>query len=114
MPGGDAVRCVEAMKRVDRIVADLEPCGGHPRVEGARSSVFHVLGWLASGMSAEAIFGDYLQLTPEDIRARLACGAAITDGLPAVAAEKIIVDENLPWRVAALISPRGHSAQHVS
>jgi uncharacterized protein (DUF433 family) len=47
------------MKLIDRIVADLETCGGHPGVEGARICVSRVLNWLVSGMSAEEIFGDY-------------------------------------------------------
>lgn len=75
------------MKLADRIVADPDTCGGHPRVEGTRIRVSHVLGWLAAGMSTGDILTDYPQLTAEDIRACLAYGAAMTDGVPAVAAE---------------------------
>jgi uncharacterized protein (DUF433 family) len=74
------------MKLADRIVADAETCSGHPRVEGTRIRVSHVLGWLAAGMSLEEILRDYPQLTLEDIRACLAYGAA-TAGVPPVAAE---------------------------
>jgi uncharacterized protein (DUF433 family) len=38
-------------------------------------------------MSVEEILADYPSLTTEDIRACLAYGATLTDGLPAVAAE---------------------------
>lgn len=75
------------MKLADRIVADPETCSGHPRVDGTRIRVSHVLGWLAAGMSVEEILADYPPLTTEDIRACLGYGATLTDGLPAVAAE---------------------------
>jgi uncharacterized protein (DUF433 family) len=74
------------MKLADRIVSDPDTCSGHPRVEGTRIRVSHVLGWLASGMSEAEILRDYPQLTAEDIRACLAYGARTSD-LPPVAAE---------------------------
>ena len=40
-----------------------------------RISVYDVLGWLASGMSALEITEDYPELTDEDIRACLAYAA---------------------------------------
>jgi uncharacterized protein (DUF433 family) len=74
------------MKLADRIVADPETCSGHPRVEGTRIRVSHVLGWLAAGMSEAEILRDYPQLSAEDIRACLAYGATASDA-PPVAAE---------------------------
>jgi uncharacterized protein (DUF433 family) len=74
------------MKLADRIVSDPDTCSGHPRVEGTRIRVSHILGWLASGMSEAEILRDYPQLTAEDIRASLAYGAKTSD-LPPVAAE---------------------------
>ena len=73
------------MKLFDRIVADADTCSGHPRVEGTRIRVSHVLGWLAAGMSEAEILADYPQLTAEDIRACLAYAAANIS--PPVAAE---------------------------
>lgn len=74
------------MKLADRIVSDPETCSGHPRVEGTRIRVSHVLGWLAAGMSEAEIVADYPQLTAEDIRACLAFAATALDA-PAIAAE---------------------------
>jgi uncharacterized protein (DUF433 family) len=75
------------MKLADRIVADADTCSGHPRVEGTRIRVAHVLGWLAAGMSVEEIIADYPQLADEDIRACLAYAAGTVDHPPSVAAE---------------------------
>jgi uncharacterized protein (DUF433 family) len=74
------------MKLAERIVSDPDTCSGHPRVEGTRIRVSHVLGWLAAGMSEAEILADYPQLTAEDIRACLAFAAESVDSHP-VAAE---------------------------
>lgn len=74
------------MKLADRIVSDADTCSGHPRVEGTRIRVSHVLGWLAAGMSEAEILADYPQLTAEDIRACLAFAADSVDS-HSVAAE---------------------------
>lgn len=74
------------MKLAERIVSDPDTCSGHPRVEGTRIRVSHVLGWLAAGMTETDILADYPQLTAEDIRACLAFAAASVDSHP-VAAE---------------------------
>lgn len=74
------------MKLADRIVADPETCSGHPRIEGTRVRVSHVLGWLASGMSAAEIVSDYPYITEADIRAALEFAARAVDAAP-VAAE---------------------------
>lgn len=75
------------MKLADRIVADPETCSGHPRVEGTRIRVSHVLGWLAAGMTEAEILADYPQLAAEDIRACLAYASRLADGPTPVAAE---------------------------
>ncbi len=55
----------------------LEPGkrGGKPCVRGMRITVYDVLGWLASGMSEDAILLDYPELTRDDIKACLAFAA---------------------------------------
>jgi uncharacterized protein (DUF433 family) len=60
-----------------RSIITLEPGkrGGKPCIRGLRITVEDVLGWLASGMSAEAIFTDYPELTKEDVLACLAYAA---------------------------------------
>ena len=45
--------------------------GGRPCVRGMRIAVSDVLGWLSNGMSHEEIFGDFPELTEDDIRACL-------------------------------------------
>lgn len=49
--------------------------GGRPCIRHMRIAVADVLGWLASGMSHEAILKDYPELKEEDIRACLAYAA---------------------------------------
>jgi uncharacterized protein (DUF433 family) len=48
---------------------------GKPCVIGTRITVYDVLGWLASGMTIEAIIEDYPELAHESIRACLAFAA---------------------------------------
>ena len=74
------------MKLADRIVADPETCSGHPRIEGTRVRVAHVLGWLAAGMSPAEITADYPYIQELDIRAALQFAALAVDAVP-VAAE---------------------------
>jgi uncharacterized protein (DUF433 family) len=74
------------MKLADRIVADADTCSGHPRIEGTRIRVSHVLGWLAAGMSVPEITADYPNLSEADIRAALEFAAHTVDAAP-VAAE---------------------------
>jgi len=49
--------------------------GGKPCIRGLRITVYDVLEYLASGMSADEILGDFPDLTSEDIRACLAFAA---------------------------------------
>jgi len=48
---------------------------GKPCVRETRITVYDVLGWLASGMTIEAIINDFPELTNEDIQACLAFAA---------------------------------------
>ncbi len=50
--------------------------GGRACVRDLRISVSDVLGWLASGMTAEHIVQEYPELTLDDIRACLAYAAS--------------------------------------
>jgi len=49
--------------------------GGKPCIRGLRITVYDVLEYLASGMSADEILRDFPDLTSEDIRACLAFAA---------------------------------------
>jgi len=59
----------------NRITIDPEKRGGKPCIRGLRMTVYDVLEYLASGMSAEDIVKDFPDLTHEDIRACLAFAA---------------------------------------
>lgn len=48
---------------------------GKPCVRDTRITVYDVLGWLAAGMTNEAILADFPELTLEDIQACLAYAA---------------------------------------
>ena len=60
-----------------RDVITIEPGnrGGRPCIRSTRIAVADVLGWLASGMTEEAILSDFPELTKADIRATLAFAA---------------------------------------
>jgi uncharacterized protein (DUF433 family) len=45
--------------------------GGKPTIRGLRITVYDVLSYLAAGMTAEEILGDFPSLTADDIRACL-------------------------------------------
>ena len=49
--------------------------GGKPCIRGMRITVYDVLEYLASGMSADEILADFPDLTRDDIRACLAFAA---------------------------------------
>jgi uncharacterized protein (DUF433 family) len=51
-----------------RIVVDPKMFGGKPIIRGRRLAVEHILGMLAAGDSAQAIFEGYPWLEPEDIQ----------------------------------------------
>ncbi len=58
-----------------RITIEPGKRGGQAVVRGMRIAVADVLGWLAEGMSHEAILREFPELTEEDIRAVLAYAA---------------------------------------
>lgn len=58
-----------------RITIEPGKRGGKPCIRGLRITVYDVLEYLASGMSAEEILADFPDLEAEDIRATLAFAA---------------------------------------
>ena len=60
---------------LQRITIEPGKRGGKPCIRRMRITVYDVLGWLASGMSASDIIADFPELTPEDIQAALAFAA---------------------------------------
>lgn len=69
-----------------RITFDPEKRSGKPCVRGLRITVGDVLGWLAAGMSAEAILADNPELESADIAACLSFAADRETGTLRVAA----------------------------
>jgi uncharacterized protein (DUF433 family) len=55
----------------ERIVSDINICGGEPCVKGTRIPVRVVLSHLAAGDTVEQILRDFPNLTEADIRACL-------------------------------------------
>ena len=60
-----------------RISIDPEVCHGQACIRGTRIMVSVVLDCLAAGMSDDDILREYPTLSPEDIRAAAAYGAAL-------------------------------------
>ena len=60
-----------------RVSVDPQVAGGKPCIRGTRVYVAIILDSLAEGLSHEQIIDHYPQLSPEDIRAALAYGAAL-------------------------------------
>ena len=60
-----------------RDIITIEPGkrGGKPCIRGLRMTVYDVLEYLASGMSAQQILDDFPDLTAQDIQACLAYAA---------------------------------------
>ncbi|HYN02106.1 MAG TPA: DUF433 domain-containing protein [Vicinamibacteria bacterium] len=63
------------MDLLQRIVVDPAVRFGKACVRGTRIAVGDVLGYLAAGMTEDAIVADFPQLTRDDIRACLAYAA---------------------------------------
>jgi uncharacterized protein (DUF433 family) len=61
-----------------RISVDPNVCFGKPCIRGARIWVSLILENLAEGVSEADLLASYPQITPDDIRAALAYGAAVT------------------------------------
>ena len=58
-------------------IITIEPSkrNGKPCIRGMRITVYDVLSYLASGMTAEQVIEDFPELTPEDIQACLSYAA---------------------------------------
>lgn len=77
-------------KYQDRIVRDIQVCGGEPVFKGTRVTLRTVLASLAAGDTAEEILSDFPSLKPEDIQAAIAFAAASAEeDLPIPAAPQI-------------------------
>jgi uncharacterized protein (DUF433 family) len=63
------------MNLLDRISVDPAVRFGKPCVRGTRITVGDVLGYLASGMSENALLAEFPQLVADDIKACLAYAA---------------------------------------
>jgi uncharacterized protein (DUF433 family) len=63
------------MSYQERITIESGKRGGKPCIRGLRITVYHVLEYLASGMTEEQILADFPDLEPEDIKACLAYAA---------------------------------------
>ena len=71
---------------LSRIAVEPGKRSGKPCVRGLRITVADVLGWLASGVSVEAILAFHPDLEPDDIRACLTYGAREVDHPGVIAA----------------------------
>ena len=60
----------------ERIVRDLQTCGGVPVFKGTRVTLRTVLASLAEGDSVEEILADFPSLSADDVRAAIAFAAA--------------------------------------
>ena len=56
----------------DRIVSDVNSCGGEPVIKGTRVLVRIILSHLAAGDALEQLLLDFPNVTEADIRASLA------------------------------------------
>lgn len=61
-----------------RITTDPNICFGKPCVRGTRVWVSLIVENLADGVTEKELLEAYPQLTPDDIRAALACAAEVT------------------------------------
>ncbi len=63
------------MNYQEYITIEPDKRGGKPCIRGLRITVYDILDYLASGMTADEILADFPDLTDEDIRACLAFAA---------------------------------------
>ncbi len=68
--------CSNLKSYEERIVRDIQVCGGEPVFRGTRVTLRTVLASLAVGDTAEQILSGFPSLKPEDIRAAIAFAAA--------------------------------------
>jgi uncharacterized protein (DUF433 family) len=74
----------------ERIIRDIQVCGGEPVFKGTRVTLRTVLASLAAGDTAEEILSDFPSLKPEDIQAAIAFAAASAEeDLPVPAVPQI-------------------------
>ena len=74
----------------ERIVRDIQVCGGEPVFKGTRVTLRTVLASLAAGDAAEEILSDFPGLKPEDIQAAIAFAASSAEeDLPVPAVPQI-------------------------
>jgi uncharacterized protein (DUF433 family) len=74
----------------ERIIRDIQVCGGEPAFNGTRVTLRTVLASLAAGDTAEEILSDLPSLKPEDIQAAIAFAAASAEeDLPVPAVPQI-------------------------
>jgi uncharacterized protein (DUF433 family) len=70
----------------ERIVRDIEVCGGEPVFTGTSVTLRTVLASLAAGNSAQEILSDFPGLKPEDIQAAIAFAASSAEARYLIAA----------------------------
>ena len=75
MRNNEVVQATPGIDWREFITIEPDKRGGQPCVRGMRITVGDVLGYLASGMSAEQLIDDLPYLTLDDIRASLAFAA---------------------------------------
>lgn len=63
---------------LQRISINPQVCFGKPCIKGTRIWVSLILDFLADGMRIEELLEEYPQLTEEDVRAAIACGAEMS------------------------------------
>jgi uncharacterized protein (DUF433 family) len=74
----------------DRIVRDINVCGGEPIFKGTRVPLKTVLASLADGDSAEDVLADFPTLKQEDVQAAISFAAASAEeDLPVAAVPDI-------------------------
>ena len=74
----------------ERIVRDIQGCGGEPVFKGTRVTLRTALASLGAGDTAEKIISDFPSLKPEDIQAAIAFAAASAEeDLPVPAVPQI-------------------------
>jgi len=56
------------MSTYDRIVRDIEICGGQPTIKGTRVLVLDILDWLKEGNSFSEILENFPSISREDIQ----------------------------------------------
>jgi uncharacterized protein (DUF433 family) len=63
-----------------RIIRDIQVCGGEPVFKGTRVTLRTVLASLAAGDTTEEILPGFPRMKPEDIQAAIAFAAASAEG----------------------------------